>query len=343
MEPSIPGPITSVTAGRTVGDVGERAVLAELIGAVEQPPDAGDITVVGTGDDAAVFAATGETAISTDTIVEGRHFRLDLSSPRQIGARSVVQSAADVAAMGARVIGVVVSIAVPPSTAVEVVTEINQGIAAAARDLGAAVLGGDLVAARQIVITVTALGAMDGLRPVLIGGARPGDTLAVSGPLGASAAGLAVLLSGRPELRERFAEFVSAFRVPHPDLAQGVVAARAGARAMTDISDGLIEELITVADRSGVQVAVDTSAVPRPAALAVAAAELGLDETDWVLTGGEDHQLLAAFELPGQVPGGWTVVGEVRPRPTGPDGRGVLVDDAPVGAVRGWQSFGPGT
>ena len=98
-----------------------------------------------------------------------------------------------------------------------------------------------------------------------------------------------MLLSGRPELRE--GSF--AFRVPHPDLAQGVVAARAGARAMTDISDGLIEELITVADRSGVQVAVDTSAVPRPAALAVAAAELGLDETDWVLTGGEDHQLLA--------------------------------------------------
>ncbi|MFZ2239167.1 MAG: AIR synthase related protein, partial [Gordonia amarae] len=186
MESSVPGRRTSRPAGRTVGDVGERAVLAELIGAVDESADRGagasDITVVGTGDDAAVFAASGDTVISTDTIVEGQHFRLDLSSPRQIGARAVVQSVADVVAMGARITGVVVSIAVPGSTDVAVVTEINRGIAGAARDVGAVVLGGDLVAANQILITVTALGAMDGRAPVLLGGARPGDTLAVSGP-----------------------------------------------------------------------------------------------------------------------------------------------------------------
>ena len=343
MEPSVPEPIMPRTAGRTVGDVGERAVLAKLIGAVDASAarDAGasGSTVVGTGDDAAVFTSAGDTAISTDTIVEGRHFRLDLSSPRQIGARAVVQSVADVAAMGARITGVVVSIAVPGSTDVAVVTEINHGIAAAARDLGAVVLGGDLVAANQIVITVTALGAMDGRTPVLIGGARPGDTLAVSGPLGASAAGLAILVSGRPGLSQRFPGFVSAFRVPDPDLAQGVIAAVAGARAMTDISDGLIEELITLADRSGVEVAVDSAAVPRPVALGEAAAALGVDESDWVLAGGEDHQLLAAFGGPGQVPDGWTVIGEVR---SSARGHGVLVDGAPAGAVRGWQSFGPG-
>ncbi|GAB03965.1 thiamine-monophosphate kinase [Gordonia amarae] len=341
MESSVPGRSTSRPVGRTVGDVGERAVLAELIGAVDESAARGagasDITVVGTGDDAAVFAASGDTAISTDTIVEGRHFRLDLSSPREIGARAVVQSVADVAAMGARITGVVVSIAVPGSTDVAVVTEINRGIAGAARDLGAVVLGGDLVAASQIVITVTALGAMDGRAPVLLGGARPGDTLAVSGPLGASAAGLAILLSGRPGPRETFPAFVSAFRVPGPDLAQGVVAARAGARAMTDISDGLIEELITLADKSGVSVAVDSGSVPRPAGLAEAAAALGVDATDWVLAGGEDHQLLAAFAQPGQVPDGWTVIGEVHP-----PGHGVVVDGVSAGAVRGWQSFGPG-
>ena len=141
MESSVPGRSTSRPVGRTVGDVGERAVLAELIGAVDESAARGagasDITVVGTGDDAAVFAASGDTAISTDTIVEGRHFRLDLSSPREIGARAVVQSVADVAAMGARITGVVVSIAVPGSTDVAVVTEINRGIAGAARDLGA--------------------------------------------------------------------------------------------------------------------------------------------------------------------------------------------------------------
>ncbi|MBD0023925.1 thiamine-phosphate kinase [Gordonia pseudamarae] len=351
MEPIAPGPAPAPPPGRTVGEVGERGVLTELTRAADPPGGTGTpvsgITVVGTGDDAAVFRSPGHTAISTDTLVEGRHFRLDLSSPWQIGARAVVQATADVAAMGARITGVVVSIAVPASTAVEAVTGINRGIVDAAADLGAVLLGGDLVAADQIVITVTALGAMDGYRPVPIGGARPGDVLAVSGPLGGSAAGLAILLSGRRDLGDDFAELVAAFRIPGPDLGQGVIAAAAGAHAMTDVSDGLIEELITMADRSGVRVAVDTDAVPRPAALGAAAAALGSDATDWVLAGGEDHQLLAAFGRADQVPSGWTVIGDVRAQPPGAAGvlidevliDGVLIDGAPAGAVRGWQSF----
>ena len=201
---------------------------------------------MGTGDDAAVFAPTGEPPISTDTIVEGRHFRLDLSSPRQIGARSVVQSAADVAAMGARVIGVVVSIAVPPSTAVEVVTEINQAYAAAARDLGAASFSvATWWSVQQIVITVTALGAMGRVAS----GSHRWCQARRHTRRQRSAGGLGwdwlcccpVARTTREVRRVRF-------RLPGPTSRPHTAGCGRGPgrkRAMTDISDGLIEELIT--------------------------------------------------------------------------------------------------
>lgn len=333
----------------TVGDLGERALIS-LFTSAATTATSGDI-VVGSGDDAAVFDAGGPTVISTDTAVQDRHFRFDWSTPRQIGERAVIQSAADIAAMGARTVGVVVSIACPVSTPATTVTEINDGILAATHRLGGRVLGGDLVAADQVVLTVTSVGALDGLTPVALTGAQPGDVLAVSGPLGSAAAGLAVLLAAdnrdadecdgddserSNRLLAQHAEVVDAHRLPNPDLSAGVAAARAGAHAMTDVSDGLVEELETLATASNVALAVDVSRVPRTEETTRAATELGESDDVWALTGGEDHQLLAAFAA-SDVPSGWVVIGDVRERTD--DRALVSLDGIATGDLRGWQSF----
>ncbi|GAC66308.1 thiamine-monophosphate kinase [Gordonia soli NBRC 108243] len=303
----------------------------------DDPP--GRDIVIGSGDDAAVIDTAGPTVISVDTAVEGRHFRLDWSAPHQIGARAVVQGAADIAAMGARTTGVVVSIACPPTTLVGTVLDLDAGIVAATHRLGARVLGGDLVAAEQLVVSVTAVGRLDGIAPIVVGGAQVGDELAVSGPLGGCAAGLAVLRAvesgGDRALLDRYARLVEAYRLPDPDLAQGVAAARCGAHALTDISDGLIEELRTLAAASRVRVEIDSDRLPRVGSLAAAARDLDVDLREWTLAGGEDHELLGAFPS-GTIPPGWTVIGAVTHSDTSGS---VIVDGTAAGALRGWQSF----
>lgn len=344
----------------TVGDLGERRIIELLTRAAGtgtgSASDAGpDDLVIGSGDDAAVIDLGGPTVISVDTAVEHRHFRLDWTDARDAGSRAVVQSAADIAAMGGRTTGVVVSIGCPPDTAVDELLDLNDGVVAAAHRLGARVLGGDLVQSREIVVSVTSVGALDGRTPVALTGARPGDVLAVSGPLGACAAGLAVLADpdwsavyrarppgatapGAAVSRDPLGEVVAAYRLPDPDLSQGVRAAVAGAHAMTDISDGLIEELVTMAAASGVRLSVDGARVPRTPAVIEAARILSADATTWALTGGEDHELLAAF-APGDVPSGWVTIGTVLGGP--PDGE-VLIDGHDTAGLAGWQSFGPG-
>ncbi|MYR05051.1 thiamine-phosphate kinase [Gordonia sp. SID5947] len=334
-----------VDRSRTVGEVGERRLITELTRAAlagadnpQQHGTAGHDIVIGSGDDAAVIDTAGPTVISTDTAVQGRHFRFDWSDARTVGARAVIQSAADIAAMGGRTTGIVVSIACPAETTVGTVLDLNAGIVETAHRIGARVLGGDLVAAEQVVLGVTAVGALDGAVPIVVGGARPGDVLAVTGQaLGASAAGLALLIDaetrGDTGHLEKFPTLLSAHRLPSPDLTQGPAAARAGAHAMTDISDGLIEELITMASAAGVGLDVQTDRIPTAAAVHGAASALGVDPRVWKLTGGEDHELLAAF-APGTLPPGWTRIGDVRA------GTGVRVDGRVVSGLHGWQSFG---
>lgn len=324
----------SIVAVKTVGEVGERALIAMFTEAAKSGP--GDV-VIGSGDDAAVFVPSGPVVVSTDTAVAGRHFRFDWSSPRQIGARAVVQSAADIAAMGGVPTGIVVSIGCPPSTPVERVLELNAGIVAQSHAYGARVLGGDLVSSAEVILTVTSLGVLDGTAAVALSGARVGDVLAVSGPLGGPAGGLAALAvvehGADRALLDRFSSLVGDYRLPQPDLSQGRIAAVAGAHAMTDVSDGLVEELITLSAASQVRLDVDSSRVPRAAGLTELGAALGVDPLRWVLGGGEEHQLLASF-APDTVPAGWTVIGAVSE-----GAPGGWVDGDPVGEIRGWQSF----
>lgn len=299
-------------------------------------------TLLGPGDDAAVVRMPdGRVAVSADMLVEHRHFRLDWSSPEQVGRKAVAQNGADIAAMGGRPTAFLVSLGCPPDTPLAVAAGISDGLGSAAEALGAGVVGGDLVQADQIVVSVTVLGDLEGRRPVLRSGARAGDVVAVAGTLGRSAAGLALLLAGADPSSTGATELIDAHRVPTPPYEQGVAAAVAGASAMTDISDGLVADLGHIADASGVGIRIDRSRVATDPVLFDAARDLARDPWEWILTGGEDHALAATFPPGTVLPDGWSVIGDVV---SGADGcrGGVRVDGRPWTVSGGWQSFDAG-
>ncbi len=310
----------------TLAGLGEFAVIDRLVAGREQP----DTVALGPGDDAAVvFARDGTTVVSTDMLVEGQHFRLDWSSPHDIGRKAIAQNAADIEAMGAAATAFVVAFGAPGDTLTAQALELVDGMWHEARLLGAGIVGGDLVTAPQWVISVTALGDLDGRAAVRLGGARAGDTVAVVGDVGWSAAGYALLLNGV----HAFEALRRRHLVPEPPYGQGRVAADAGATSMTDVSDGLVADLGHIARASGVGIDLSRDAMGADHdALASAATTLVMDPWLWVLAGGEDHALVATF--PGPPPVGWRMIGQVLDGPPR-----VLVDGERWHGNPGWQSF----
>lgn len=310
----------------SLAGLGEFAVIDRLVAGRDQPP----AVALGPGDDAAVlYAPDGKTVVSTDMLVAQRHFRLDWSTPYDVGRKAIAQNAADIEAMGARATAFVVAFGAPGDTPAAQALELADGLWHEARLLGAGIVGGDLVSAPQWVISVTALGDLDGRRPVRRSGARAGDTVAATGELGRSAAGYALWhndIGGFAELRRRHL-------VPEPPYGQGRAAADADATAMTDVSDGLLADLGHIAKASGVLIDVSTAMLSADRdAVDAAAAAVGVDPLAWVLGGGEDHALVATFA--GSPPQGWRVIGRVL------DGSPqVLVDGAQWQGDPGWQSF----
>ena len=310
----------------SLAGLGEFAIIDRLVAGRDQPATVG----VGPGDDAAVLVAgDGRTVVSTDMLVEGRHFRLDWSSPYDVGRKAIAQNAADIEAMGAAATAFVVAFGAPGYTPAAQPVELADGMWAEARMLGAGIVGGDLVSAPQWVIAVTVLGDLAGRAPVLRSGARTGDTLAVAGVLGRSAAGYHLwdnTIDGFDELR-------MAHVTPEPPYGQGRVAADGGATAMTDVSDGLVADLGHIAHASGVGINVSTAALSADRdALSVVAATVGVDPWAWVLGGGEDHALVATFH--GAPPKGWRAIGTVIDAPPR-----VLVDGEEWSGNPGWQSY----
>lgn len=312
----------------TISDLGEFGFIEAI--AAELPRS--DRTVVGIGDDAAVLTAPDSRVVATtDLLVEGRHFRRDWSSAADIGAKAAAQNLADVAAMGAVPVALLVGFAAPGDLAVAWARELVTGIAAECARAGATIAGGDVSGAGSVVLAVTALGDLAGRDPVTRAGAQPGDVLAYAGVLGESAAGLALLEAGLP----RPASLIAAHRRPAPPYHAGPEAAALGATAMIDVSDGLLADCGHLARASGVQVDIDTGRFPGDPALAAAATALGRPGAlAWVLTGGEDHALAATFPADRELPGYWTVIGQVR------KGQGVLVNGTAATGRAGWDHFG---
>ena len=239
----------------------------------------------GLGDDCALLRIGVRTlALSIDLSLEGVHFRTDWLSFREIGWRATAAALSDLAAEGAEPRGVLVSLAVPddrqrrPGNASPAV-QIMSGVGAAARSVGAHVLGGDLTRSSRYLVDVCVLGVAR--RPVRRSGARPGDGVWVTGRLGGAGLALAALLAGRrppAPVRRRFVR-------PEPRIAAGAWLARHGARAMIDVSDGLAADAGHLAAASGVRVEIALERIPRwPGATARAAAQSG-----------EEYELLVAL------------------------------------------------
>ena len=263
---------------------------------------------------------------STDLLVEGRHFRREWSSAYDVGRRAAAQNLADIAAMGAVPTALLVGLAAPPSLPVEWADGFADGLTDECALVGAAVVGGDVVASDVLTIAVTALGDLDGRPPVTRAGARVGDAVALAGRLGYSAAGLAVLRTGDPKLVDRHAEVVAAYRRPAPPYAAGPLFGEIGATAMIDVSDGLLADLGHVAAASGWRIEVHSGWLLVDPPVRGAAADLGHDPLEWVLTGGEDHALVSTVPAdvvlaPGVLRIGWVTegsgVGVVGPVPDG--------------------------
>jgi thiamine-monophosphate kinase len=311
----------------TLRQLGEFGMIDRLLAGRRQPA----VVAIGPGDDAAmVVAGDGRTLVSTDMLVQDSHFRLDWSTPHDVGRKAVAQNAADIEAMGARVTAFVVAFGAPADTPAVQVSALADGMWDEAERIGAGIAGGDLVSSPQWVVAVTALGDLPGRAPVLRSGARPGSVIAVAGELGRSAAGYALWSKGI----EGFEELRLRHLVPRPPYGQGRVAAEAGAEAMIDVSDGLVADLRHLAAASGVGVDLSTDALaPDRQALLGAAEAVGADPWAWVLTGGEDHALVAAFA--DRVPAGWRIIGRVLDGPAR-----VFVDGEEWHGYAGWQSFG---
>lgn len=312
-------------ANATLSDLGEFGLVDAL---AERFPQ-GDDVLLGPGDDAALVAFPGgRVVVSTDLLVDGRHFRRDWASALDIGHKAAAQNLSDINAMGGRATALTVGLAAPPDLPAAWALELADGIAAEAALVGASVVGGDVTRAEEVVIAITVLGVVDG-EPVRRSGARPGDVVAMAGRQGWAAAGLAVLARGFRSPRV----LVEAQRRPEPPYAAGAAAALAGATAMIDVSDGLIADVGHVATSSGVAIDVDTGAFEVAEPLRAVGAALGADPMRFILAGGDDHALVATFPADVSLPEGWTKIGEVA------EGSGVTVDGAEFEGPTGHVHF----
>lgn len=311
--------------GATLADIGEFGLVDALGARFPQ----GEQVLIGPGDDAAMVAVRdGRVVVSTDLLVDTRHFRRDWASALDIGHKAAAQNLSDINAMGGRATALTVGLAAPADLPVAWVLELADGIAEEAALVGASVVGGDLTSADQLMIAVTVLGEVDG-EPVRRSGARAGDVVAMAGRQGWAAGGLAVLARGFRSPRK----LVDAYRRPEPPYAAGAEALGLGATAMIDVSDGLLADVGHIARSSGVAVDIHTSAFELAEPLQAVGAALGADPMRFILGGGDDHALVATFPAGTVLPATWTPIGSVS------EGEGVTVDDAAYDGPTGHTHF----
>ncbi len=326
-----------------MGETGERGVLERVLGRFTPVAAAS----VGPGDDCAVLDMGGGLVVTSDTMIEGPDFRLAWQSGFELGWKLAATNLSDVAAMGARPIALTVSLAVPISTPVVLLEQISEGIDAACQSLapGCGVVGGDLSRAPVLTAAITALGDLDGAAPVLRTGATVGDVVAYAGELGLAGLGLSLLFAEAadpdgteraeaiPQLWSRHSAALAAQLAPTPPIPLGVAAARAGATAMLDVSDSLSIDADRLARASSVAVEFDGGLLE---------AAFGVQHEvavplEAMLTGGEDHGLLATFPRDTPLPASFRKIGAV----IASDDRsapGVRLDGA-VFEPRGWDPY----
>jgi thiamine-monophosphate kinase len=312
-------------ADATLADAGEFGLISVLTGRFGQDAH----VYVGPGDDAAVLRTPkGHVVVSTDLLVEGRHFRREWAQAADIGRKAAAANLSDINAMGGTAHSLTVGLAAPPELPAKWALDLADGIAEEAALVGASIVGGDLTRADEVVVAITVMGTCE-VSPVLRSGAKPGDTVALAGRQGWAAAGLAVLARGFRSPRV----LVEAYQRPQPPYAAGLAAARAGATAMIDVSDGLVADAGHIAADSDVALDIERSSFELAEPMQAVGSALGVDPMQFVLGGGDDHAILATFPAATDLPEGFTRIGTVG------EGEGVTVDGSAYDGPTGWSHF----
>ena len=301
--------MTGESSGQlTVADAGEAATIAAIQQAAPSEINGDDAAVLDPAPPNSRYIAT------TDVLVDGVHFRFDWSTPFEVGVKAVTQNFADIQAMGGRPAAVLMSLATPGDLPLDTVRDIAAGIGSTAAPWAVELVGGDVVTSSQLVISITAIGLIAGPDPALtMGAAEPGHQVVASGVIGHAAAGEAILryFGSRDAVPDDavLQELVRRHCAPTLVVGRGAVARAAGVKAMTDNSDGLLKDLTSLARRSNVTIDLDGAALTPDAQLYYAAEVLGVDPLQLVLTGGEDHTLLATTDQ--EPPAGYRFLGTV--------------------------------
>ena len=275
---------------------------SELISALTSVFKASDSKIlIGIGDDGAVIAPSPmKSVLAADMAVEGVHFNREWSSLKEIGAKITAANLADIFAMGGDPKYLLVSAGLTPDFGISEITELAKGIAEEAALVGASVVGGDISRAEQLVISISVFGEVE--KPVTRSGAKPGDSVIISGLPGKSAAGLVQLKSGITE-----STFVAAHKKPVVNYQLAKMFQ--GINAMCDVSDGLLSELNHIASASGVGIELDSKLIAEIPGFKELEVATDGDIWELVLSGGEDHVFVATTSA--DIPEEAHVIGKV--------------------------------
>jgi thiamine-monophosphate kinase len=272
-------------------EIGEFGLINRLAAGFEEHTG----VIKGVGDDAAVLDFGDRWLLfTTDSMVEGVHFRLDYAAPEDIGYKALAVNISDIAAMGGRPSYAVVTVGLPDRLAVEEAEALYDGIREAARDYGVGVVGGDTTSAPVLVLNVALLGEAAPGRVRYRSGAQPEDIVCTTGSLGGAAAGLFLLQNNDFPCPDPLRNFLlRKHRRPEPRVESGfMLAGIPEVHALIDVSDGLASEVHHIADASGVGCQIFRAAVPVEPAAELVGRRAGLDPVDWALYGGEDYELV---------------------------------------------------
>ena len=304
---------------------------SDLVEIIKQRVNAGGVSAegeVGVGDDAAVMRFdAGHIVLTADAMVDGVHFLSETASWHDMGWKCIVSNQSDIAAMGAIPEHAVLTLAIPATTRVGDLDDLLSGVIGALDEFGGKLVGGDTVSSDNIILSVALTGRLhDASHPLTRDAAHPGQLVAVTGPLGGSAGGLAVLEQPSVESNSHsvdsgFERLLNAHFQPSPrvDLAAAMV--ESGVKCAMDVSDGLLIDLERICSASGVDAVIYADRVPVDSDLLSQFPDRALE---LALTGGEDYELVYVGDAeaiamvneaqPESVSSDFGVVGEIVPR-----------------------------
>jgi thiamine-monophosphate kinase len=327
-----------------VSELGEFGLIDRLAEMVEHARGEQDGNlIIGIGDDTAAWQSGNAVQLATvDSLVQGVHFSPETATWDEVGWKSLAVNLSDIAAMGGQPEYALVALGLPGDTDVEDVTSLYRGMIDLAEQFQVHIVGGNVVSAPQIVINVTVFGSVISQDNLLTrSAARPGDSISVTGQLGAAAAGVEMLGNGLSFESEITAALRKALLRPVPRVSEGRFLAESGVKAAIDISDGLVADLQHICQASRVGARIEADRVP----IAPAVASFGERALELALTGGEDYELVftASTECMEKVsraaPFPVYVIGEIV---TDDEHRVQLVDNQgnPVSLLaKGWDHF----